>query len=91
MAINIERDKSNSQEQKDDQNFFIEKKEDGVFVRQIETGQVYFKTRSGSWFWTMGPGNPFGEDVELGRSSFLDSLLDETLNPNSTKELPDSN
>lgn len=52
---NIERGKSDPQEQKDDQNFFVQEREGGILVRQIETGQVYFKTRSGSWFWTMGP------------------------------------
>jgi len=63
---------------------------DGSFIELLRLGTGFFKIRSGSWFWTMGFGNPFGEDVELGNSSLLDSLVDETSNLDSTKELLDS-
>lgn len=54
--------------------FFVQREEGGARIIDQSTGNQFYRTRSGGWFWEVGPGNPFDEDVQLEESSLTNYL-----------------
>ncbi|KUK83488.1 MAG: hypothetical protein XD98_0337 [Microgenomates bacterium 39_6] len=54
--------------------YFVREGLGGLYVIDQVSGNRFFRTKSGGWFWEVGPGNPFDEDVQLGDSAYLDEI-----------------
>jgi hypothetical protein len=63
----------------DTQTYLVQEQPEGVYVTDQTTRQRFFRTKSGGWFWLIGPANPFGEDVQLGdqEKAYLDEIVEE--------------
>ncbi len=48
-----------------EKSYLVQEQLSGIRVIDQTTGDQFFRTGAGGWFWLMGPGNPFDEDVEL--------------------------
>jgi len=51
--------------EKEEHSFFIREENCGISVTDQNTGNKFFRTQSGGWFWLYDPENPFDEDVAI--------------------------
>jgi len=51
--------------EKEDHSFFVKEENCGIAVTDQNTGNKFFQTQNGGWFWLASPRNPFGEDVAI--------------------------
>ena len=58
--------------------YHVEETDHGIYLTDQEKGHRFFQTRAGGWFWLIGKGNPFGEDVALhkDRAQYLSSIVE---------------
>lgn len=66
--------------------------DNGIYVRDTGSGDIFFQTNNGSWYWLTGRGsNPFDEDAEIPKSSEWSKYLSSIvlgLNKSDWKEKP---
>lgn len=58
--------------------FLVRPKEEGIYVDDQDTGQHFFQTKAGGWFWLCGPGSPFDEDAIVPKeiAEYLSSVVE---------------
>ena len=61
-----------------EKNYLVERGTGGsITVTEQSSGNQFFRTNAGGWFFLMGPNSPFGEDVELigWKKDYLDGIV----------------